>query len=1224
MEKHSETNDQLAKITDAGLFERLATAILRKAKPGLYESLTHPGMNTEGKTKTSPVDNFSIIDHRDTKMIIVIHHASGKAEDLRKKWLLNPTKVKQRKGSKTKPIPGDVIKSIEVIKNIRKDNPKYYATLVLTTNKEPTHELLVEVNQILKDNSIFNDIWSCSRLADRLDNSPDGQWLRSKYLGINQQRLNHDLLQEISRESINNFNTIPIDTLISRGIDKALTNNIVRPITFILGESGVGKTEAAKKYLFDYISNDGFGLVLYTDYFESGITFEQAIDIELHKLKPELEIHAGKTALNLSSPDKPLVCIIEDINRSTQGNRILDRLISWLPFKEGRNDKIEPLNWQLICPIWPTNIDLLSENRRKQIKSFILPLTIFNIKEARAAIVKKYKLINKKISILDADKLANSLGNDPLLIGLWEPDKNKIENIIKDYLDSSIGKTTISGSFTYDEYKTTLILLCYKMLLNHNLSPKFLDLKNWFPGPSEEVTIIRELAKAKDLISLRKESESEILVFRHDRIRNNLLAETIYSSLITDSIDEDILKEPYYAEPIGIAITRDNISDNIVSEVRSKNQLALFYALKYMSSNEELNKIIIRYIKDFLKEEKTHSDNFMNLRWSALRILSEIEKDEIAAITLLFKDFGNYNLFALFRNGRLDAGVRLCRRIEPGSIAPWRDRQIEHAKIRFGDQLTIALSDYLSKADITDDARIGSLRLAGFIADERLSASIYDCWQNDVNRTQHLADYLWAVGRCYLQDSKQILDEICSEWEQLPDKSDQQTQSVRAAVGEYNISWAFGRYVPSDHFIKYFINKAQESELHWPITLMLRNTDHPLTFEYLVNVFADADRKPGSFWSFKSSILDHWRRKYEKGIGYSKVSRDKLLSLWYDDKQEDFIRKNSFYLWAIKTDMNDIDVLIEKSKDTVLTDSILAERLKLNDQLAEPQLIEKLLTGKVEFWLRYCKYIWSDKIAETLTNYITDKQTIIQLQKNPSSNLNYAVSDLLMRLDIEYVEQLLIANWQNLKQNHLFIQCALYMSTTKLKELVDIEIKKHKNPKVFFKYIGMHWGIDMSGMPGIQNQSQLESLIPYLDYIDPSDIHSIWNCCNKNKWYEFRNKIFDNRIDNDWRKQAILNEDDFFYGLDDNLRYHHTAFIDHKIEKLLEQGISIKQIIQYTSNWLKSRKTIEALRLVSAIVEEIGTRQDFKILNIEGIEPAEEAIQIRENTKFALYRNSLI
>jgi hypothetical protein len=46
------------------------------------------------------------------------------------------------------------------------------------------------------------DIWSVSRLAHELDNTPSGQWLRYQYLGIEQEQLSQELLAKLSRESL--------------------------------------------------------------------------------------------------------------------------------------------------------------------------------------------------------------------------------------------------------------------------------------------------------------------------------------------------------------------------------------------------------------------------------------------------------------------------------------------------------------------------------------------------------------------------------------------------------------------------------------------------------------------------------------------------------------------------------------------------------------------------------------------------------------------------------------------------------------------------------------------------------------------------------------------------------------------------------------------------------------------------------------------------------------
>ncbi|MGD0867043.1 MAG: hypothetical protein ABSA49_15965, partial [Rhizomicrobium sp.] len=56
----SETTRGLEKITDEGDFERLATAVLREAKPEC-RSLIHSGVNSEGKTVQGPLDGICFV-----------------------------------------------------------------------------------------------------------------------------------------------------------------------------------------------------------------------------------------------------------------------------------------------------------------------------------------------------------------------------------------------------------------------------------------------------------------------------------------------------------------------------------------------------------------------------------------------------------------------------------------------------------------------------------------------------------------------------------------------------------------------------------------------------------------------------------------------------------------------------------------------------------------------------------------------------------------------------------------------------------------------------------------------------------------------------------------------------------------------------------------------------------------------------------------------------------
>ena len=86
---NSETQQILAAITDQGLFERLATAVVR-AKLPQYFLLAHTGVNSEGKTIRSPVDGIGFVPDVSPAHMIALHHTTCKREDIEKKMAAGP------------------------------------------------------------------------------------------------------------------------------------------------------------------------------------------------------------------------------------------------------------------------------------------------------------------------------------------------------------------------------------------------------------------------------------------------------------------------------------------------------------------------------------------------------------------------------------------------------------------------------------------------------------------------------------------------------------------------------------------------------------------------------------------------------------------------------------------------------------------------------------------------------------------------------------------------------------------------------------------------------------------------------------------------------------------------------------------------------------------------------------------------------------------------------
>jgi len=277
--KAGRTERAVAAITDDGLFERLATAILREATPS-YRSLVHPGVNLAGKTVKSPLDGIGFEMGADPPRMIAAQHTTTAVKKLEQKWLNDPAKIKRRRGSRATAPAGDVIKTAELAATERLRTPDLRVTLALTTNQEPDEALVRAVEAAGSERGLDIDIWSRSRLSSFLDSNPAGQWIRRQFLGIDQELLSAELLQELSRRSIAIH--CPLDdpaAWVPRAIDGQLRANACRDVTFLVAGSGLGKTVACYRMLVKHVGSGRPGLVLPHEIVASASTLQQALEL---------------------------------------------------------------------------------------------------------------------------------------------------------------------------------------------------------------------------------------------------------------------------------------------------------------------------------------------------------------------------------------------------------------------------------------------------------------------------------------------------------------------------------------------------------------------------------------------------------------------------------------------------------------------------------------------------------------------------------------------------------------------------------------------------------------------------------------------------------------------------------------------------------------------------------------------------------------------------------
>lgn len=1224
----TETTEQaLAAITDEGLFERLATAILREANPTCH-ALVHTGVNVGGKTVKSPVDGICFVQSADPPHMIAVHHTITADTNLENKWLHDPSKVKPRGGKKPTAPAGDLIKTAEIVVEERIHTPTMRATLVLTTNQEPGQSTVRAVETAGRERGVEVDIWSRSRLAHFLDYEPTGQWIRRSFLNIEQQLLSFELLRELSAKSLE-INCPPDKPAawIPRELDGTLKASNHRKMTFLVAGSGLGKSVACYRMLAKHVENGGFGLIIPHAVVASAITLEQAVMTALCQLYSHLAA-AGTSVLSFCSPEKPLMLVVEDVNRSGQAQLLVEKLANWC-FASADEDKNELSLWRLICPLWPEVLTSLGEQARRRIEPLIVTAGSFTKEEGRDAVMARARLAGRVISPLSAEEISLSLGNDPLLIALHNqetaPDPHRV---IGQFVEGSLLRTASAAKDNpAADYRQALRNLSGAMLAKRQIELRWREISGWAELVGESLHLLSRLASNGELLRFSGTSEDQRVSFRADRVRDWLLADAAAELECKGLLVDQVIAEPYFAEVMGAALVWGPHKSNLLQRIATLNPLALFYAFRSLSrARESHQEAILLAITEWLDNPTTHDRSNLHLRWSALALLEQTDNPKVPEIVCKFRDQMTIGPSARFRNGDLTGGIYLCFNVEPGVGAPWRDIQIEHAKLQHGESLVKALDRFFRQTPSNVKVRIGALRLAGHFADSRLAKAIEACWLTDDKRGDLLAEYLWAFGECCGSDPARFLGPVCDAWAALSDRSDKAGMpSARQNIAADQLRWAFQKWPPISA-IDYFIERGSREDLRWPIVDMLHGIDSPNAILFVVRELAALRRRSEgsrSVFPFVSSARDDWRRAQEdRGRPMSKASRDVLLGLWRDETNDKHLRVQAFSFWAATQDSEDIEVLRNVNTSSELADSILSHRLTLGDQNAIAAMIDKLKTDKHGYWWQLGRHVWSPELTEVLDKSLGYRGEKAKYTWDEYIEPDGFVSEMVMRLPVDDAERLLLKHWSHLRFGADFVQAALYVSTPRLLEAAQVAISECPMPAKLLEHIGYGFGIRMTGHPGITRESQVRALAPFLHLLSSLDIHSLWRECNDHGWFTLRRELLDDRLQEPflwqkWRPEQAASD------LDKMIQENRLHSLDYWIDGFVTIGVTWTEIFNTMVAWLDQQRSFTALQAVAIAVEHLGTREDLGALKIyDGMSPT-EAGQLIADARFAVYRRSI-
>lgn len=1213
------TRQQLSELASPDEFEVLATAVLREADP-TYASLLHVGTNASGRAVRSPVDGIDIRAQPDGHHLVLVQHTITARQGLRRKWLDEKD--------------GDVTKAKAIYTQETARNAVLGATLVLTCSIDPDQQLIRDVHAAVGD-GLRVDLWPGSRIADFLDRNPEGQWLREQQFGTEVTRLSLTQARAISQQSLNDY--LPLvarEDTVPRILGTALAQftRQSRGAGFVIGESGQGKSTALRRLGDEWYAQGGIVLILPHEVIEQVSTIEQAVALSLRYWAPGLDLACGHAALAFATPERPILLIVEDVNRSSNPRRIVERLVSWSA--SGRSDGQDitlARQWRLLCPVWRSNAGVGDTQLHELVMRDSLMVDRFERSEAIEAIRIRANRAGVTLTALQSNDLAVALGDDPLLIGLnrdWFVPNPR--GAIQSYIGANINDVADDRLLPSD-LQHALDELAERLVEGRVLYPNWRQIRTWLARDNDSLMAIRRLVDQGRIIHLGTTNNNEQMAYRHDRVRDHLLTQAVTRMIENGRFTADLWADPFYAGLIGGALFA--APKSAVINAAMSNPAALFAALQEASLTEERRRQLIQAAQGWVKSAGFEAGAIEQQRHHAMRFLSRIEGPFVADLAGGFP-FSFPKLEALVRNGSARAGAAICARLDPGIDDIWRDRMIDHARARHPGFLR-DLADLFRSGEMSPDVLEGALNLAGEIGDASLCDALAARWACG-DRMTLSTGWLWAAIRCCAPVNHPLADTLCDLWAELPTEAEKAYLNPRWDIAGYTLPHAFNRR-PERSAIAFLVERGKrDRNLNHVLSSILRQVDSPEAVLFSVRHGAEIYRRTeqsGGINLFLTDLKRTWCPK-QHGRVLSVASRTAVEQIWRNPLLDRFQRKTAFLLWCqtpTRDEVADISVL---ETDVVLADAALRTRLVAGDQSAVPLLKQRIWeTDNGKHWWYEAWGVGLVGLHEDVRRYFAERRTDPHAAGH-DAGADRIIAELLMDTRDQFATQTIIANWDQLKTSPLFVQAALYLAVPATVKLAQLAIADSEAPDKLLEHIDWSWGIRTVGRKGVTDLAQLEALEPYYVRMSQAEmghirIQRFFAAANSLGALAWREKHLDPLIDKTDHRCCTSDKSTLFASLDGEmesyLKYNRRWFsIDHWFERREEELWQRGVLLSVIASWTSARGSEPAVRLLCEALLHFGDRQDLALLDQLSPTLRSSCVDTIANCIYGVRRRSLI
>ncbi|MGQ0745722.1 hypothetical protein ACT4VM_02905 [Acinetobacter baumannii] len=1188
----NETNIALANITDAGLFERLASDVLRFAEPEIYKSISHQGMNPQGKTIKAPLDNVGWSYVNGDNRVVAVAHTTTSRNDLDTKWLRDLDNVTPRRGSKPTGSDGDLVKAIKELVKIRQDNPELKARLALMCNSEEPQTIRIQAHQLASQHHIELDIWSNSRIASFLDNDPNGQVIRHKYFDVLPTVLSYEELLRIG-----SLSTLHLDFKQELFVER--DDIKFQSLNLVIGTSGSGKTTICTNHILKKLGKRQPVLVLREENIENSLSLDEAIEKELLRYSDRLIKECGRKALELCSLENPLIILIEDINNTNNTEQLIQKINSW-----ANNEK----RINILCPVWYQKISTLSLKLKDELSKngfSYLYLDNYTNEQALEALKKRCQLDKVDIDDLTLKHIAKQVGNDPLLLALCNYRVGgTTDKILEDFIVNTLENiANKKEKFRDDLEKTLLKSISYSIFnkineINLNQLSSFLT--------RDEKSDLRNILDDGRIIRL---DDKNNIIFRHDKIKFLLMAQAIQHTLEADEYLE-VLTDPYFSETVGLSCFLALLDTKKLNLLMHKNFLIGIYAYYYaIKSNSAYGNTCLNAISNWLKKEENQNLGKITLRFKSLTILNELVHPSILKLLKLYPKQDHQHVYyeCGFKNGNLIDGIKWIKFFSFGANYLQVPLVIEFIVKKYKNSLKDKIIELLKDKN-TDIFIVNSLFIMiGYIGDKIYLESVKLAIDNIKEEEKDYLYIFWVLSRICDESSVELLDIVLDYWNNLSEEKNEYQRSPKNSFTRYTLDFKFKYYLPTQSSIEYLLNYAKKNDLKNYILFLLRLVDHPDVLEAQVNKLADWDRRGSHTWGL---IADDVVRAFDEGKSLCHSSKNRLKEIFINEKNNSFARKHALSIWVSSPDDGDLEILQTISNEDEIYDRVLMAKAQYKDLSIVDQLVVKIRESDSNYWWQVIRHIWHEKFELILEDQIS---TI-------NEDNCWLLDEIFEKISISKSEKLLEKYWEHINQYDIFIHIALLVATEKMVSLVSNSLQG-RNLNECFKYFSFRWGFKDKDRKGIHRYEQVVAIKPYIQYLDDVSKLDLFEICLEKGWKDFAIQVIGPLLPNDRPNYLNIDTTILSQELDEGKVFRADRWLDDCIR----QGWNKNESITIMFDWLKNNYSDLAVDIISSNLEYLGTRSDFLILkeicNLKGKSPKIQ--EILERTYWSVYLRAL-